>query len=471
MLHNVFFYLLVIGGAYTIPLVDKYRKMAGIFFIALLGIAFADFFDAYQLKTADSFSLFWLSTQKYRIDINIDSYENAYLRVMPVFVMSILMAIYVSFFVKEKEDRRVYSLIALNLANMIILVCSKNLAQLLTCVCMADLCSQLMLKNFSSSKKYIFYSLFADIGLLMIFAMIQGKLKSFNLETVSSYKKIGRHKDFVVIASFLFIFVKMGFFMFQSALLDLRNVKSTKLIFVVSMSGVLAGFFALTKMYPLLAIADYSDKTVLVMTCLTAIWGALCCVIMAGTNQKIVYFNMFTHALALYIFLVKKQYVEEISLFIILSFLTSVYLTLKDKYPVYVAKAVLLGLWGVLLLYARIPNDPIYIGFSAVAMVVVGLSDSISYFYKFKKLQNADLFSDFYDNFLVRPLMVLGRALWILVDFMILERQVGASVVAAGEASSNYIEDLRESPTFVRVLFLLLMLAVFAASFYVEGFF
>lgn len=469
MLANLFFYIIMLGLLCLMPYMEKYKKMTSWFFVIALACAAFYFWNGYTEQINDTFSFFWMRTQRYHIEIDIDSSLKNYIRLLPVFAISLVVALYGVFVPEEKNERNFYACVAFNLANMILLVSSKNLVQLITCVCLADIISQSIIHNFGVSKKYIFYSLLADFGLFMIFAIVQGKLQSFNIDAVSTYKKIGRHKDFVAIATLLFIFAKMGLFMFQSALLDLKNIKTCKLISIVSVSGVLASFFVLIKIYPLLQISSYSEPLLLFAVASSAVWGLLNGIIMGGANRHIVYFNMLLYSFVIYIFMLKGEYVEKISYLLILGNLSSFALSVPRKYAKASARIFVIGAWCAFFYLFGFEQNIIYMLFAASVLMFLLLSGNIHWFYKFNKIQKADLFSRFYDLVFVKPVMILGRGLWLMVDFIIMERHVVGSVEAAGNISSGYIEKIRNCSMTMRILWLLLLFMLFAASFYFGG--
>lgn len=468
MLENLFFYLLITGICFAAPAVDKHKKIASFLFFCVFAALFAVFFEAFEAKTADTFSFSWIQLPKYRININIDSTPLAYLQLLPIYAISFVFALIAAFLPKEEGIRRFCSLTALNAAAMTALVCSNNLAQLLTCICMADIISVMLIKNIIPAKRYVFYCLFADIGLLMIFAMLQGKLRSFGLDTVISYNKLGRHKDFVAIATLLFIFVKSGFFMFQGALLDLKNIKNYKILFVISVSGVMSGIFALIKIYPLLQISSYSLPILNFMLAASAVWGFCGGIAVAGTNQKIVYFNMLFHSLIVYIFIQDGIYGEKISLLLISGFFTSLALTVHKKLPSIVVRAVLLALWAFASFDAYKNGKQMEAVIEGAICVFLLLAGYVKFFYRYAFLQKNTFFDRLYDILLVRPILILGRGLWVMVDFMIMERQIVGSVSAAGNITSSFVEKMRKSSWLVGLLFAAASLLIFAASFYLQ---
>ena len=469
MLANLFFYMLILGLFFLLPSAERYKNTSSAIFVVALSCLFFYFWTGYAEQTEGNFAFFWMRTQRYHIEIDINSLLKNYMRLLPVFAMSLFMAIYSIFVPKEEKDRNFYACIVFNLANMVLLVSSKNLVQLITCVCLADIISQAMIHNFGASKKYIFYSLLADFGLFMIFAIVQGKLKSFNLDIVGTYKKIGRHKDFVAIATLLFVFAKMGLFMFQSALLDLKNIKTYRLISVISFSGVLASFFVLIKIYPLLQSSSYSEPMLLFIIASSAVWGFLNGIIMGGANRQIIYFNMLLYSFALYLFMKKGVYVNELTCLLLLGNLSSYVLSFTQKYMKLTLRILIIGAWSIVFYLFKANQDLISLAFALSVLLFLCLSGNITWFYKFGKLQKADFFSKLYDLIFVKPVMILGRGLWLLVDFMIMEKHVVGSVEAAGNISSGYIEKIRNCSAIIQLLWLLLFLALFAASFYFGG--
>ncbi len=469
MLTNLFFAFLGIGAFFLLPVAERYKKFLSFAFVIVLAGFFYQVFQNYDTQIFDSFSFAWMQSPKYKIDINIDSTQQNYIIFLPILLISIFMTLQIIFYSKEDKKNREYSIIAFNLANIILLISSRNLVQLLTGICIADIITQLMINNFYISKKYIFYSLFANFGLFMIFAMIQGKLKSFDLNTVSAYQTIGRHKDFVGIATLLFVFLKMELFMFHSALLKLKNINSYKLIFAFLLSGIFAGFFLLTKIYDLLKISEFSVPILYYVLAINAAFGLINGMIIAGNNKRLMYFNMLLYSLLIYLFMQYQKYDVCFSIIMVLAYLSFVTFIVTHKYLKLLGKLLCVILWSFVFYKFKLYEDYVSLIAGCCILIFLLFSGKIHYFYRFQLLQNLEIFDKIYEFLFIKPILTLGRGLWLLVDFMIMEKHVSNSMSIIENVSEKYIAKIQDNRLVFRLLLLALAILLFMSSFYCMG--
>lgn len=65
-----------------------------------------------------------------------------------------------------------------------------------------------------------------------------------------------------------------------------------------------------------------------------------------------------------------------------------------------------------------------YAGLAFVFLLLTNPLRGFRIFYDKEKLQQADYFSGFYDIFIISPIKILGRILWLTIDFLIIEKTI-----------------------------------------------
>lgn len=159
----------------------------------------------------------------------------------------------------QEEDRfRFNGQICLNLAALILLICSENAIQLLVSACLIDIFGFYMINDSSARRRYIFYNLLADMGLFMLFALIWGYIGSIRLADFVEYDRMGAHKDLLCILLLLCLFIKSGLFMFQAPLMDWAVLDMNRIAALAYLSTPVVGFIILCKTSMLLPLSEYS---------------------------------------------------------------------------------------------------------------------------------------------------------------------------------------------------------------------
>ena len=86
-------------------------------------------------------------------------------------------------------------------------------------------------------------------------------------------------------------------------------------------------------------------------------------------------------------------------------------------------------------------NWKVYVAFIAPYLLIP--NHFLNLFSSKTNIQNADYFHRFYDNFIVSPLRLLGRILWLLVDFIVIERSLIGNLSGLFSSGANFIYRLQ----------------------------
>lgn len=507
MISNIFLYLVVAGLGTQIITRGNFERFFSLLLLSLLAFVTLHLYQSWQLNLYDSFTYHWITSRYNKVDINLFSTTTNYSFIFPFFIISGLMILHNIFYSLEAHKLRLNGLILLNLAGLILLICSQNFIQLLVGACVIDVLGFYLINDMAAKKKYIFYNMIADLGLFMVFAILWGYLGSINIEKFGDYNKLGSHKDLVAIVLLICIFVKSGLFLFQNPLLDLHAINFNRLNIISFCSTPIVGIILLYKTYGLLPISEYSIPVLQIFAAVSMCWGLIGALLMDNIKEKVIYLNIMFYALIYGLLSIGLISVLLFSSLIILSYLfinciqnvviassnenyvsrmggfiksikISLIVTLITLFALfqillqninaenhfwiwsyvsalvlassYILHQIYLGVthsddrvWAMLknpnIIYwlpqLLISGAYIYFGplnnYELYAVIVVfvllfvlGPLRKLSAFYDNEKVQEADWFSDWYDIAITTPIKVLGRVLWLTIDFLIIEKTI-----------------------------------------------
>ncbi len=507
MLIEVFLFLVVAG---VLPIAIKGKRLSFVY-LFLLTISIASllgyFYQNWQMGTKDNFTYDWVSSPYYPIKIHLFSNFTHYAQIFPFFLISVIMIVFNCFSKIEKRKLEQNGLICLNLAALIMLICSENTIQLLVSACVIDVLGFYIINESAARRKYIFYNLMADMGLFMLFALIWGYTESIRLSDFGKYFEQGEHRDLVCILLLLCLFIKSGLFLFQTPLLNWNILNMRTIIVLTFLSTPISGYILFAKTLALLPLSKYSEPLILFFAYASMAWGGIGAIIMDNLRSKLIYLNMILSGLIyallnagltpempmfaslilggfllagslllvalgssneVYVssmggFIGNLKFTFLVSLFCLLAYI-QILLQLSQTY--YFIPIIALGLisvscasiwshiyfgqsnadervlallknppfiyWGILLglaIYVLTqegePQGKAFIVMGGVLLAAVSrIFNKIILIYDNEHVQESDWFSDFYHYFVIGPVKVLGRVLWLTIDFLIIERTI-----------------------------------------------
>ena len=205
------------------------------------------------------------------IKIHLFSNFTHYAQIFPFFLISVIMIVFNCFSKIEKRKLEQNGLICLNLAALIMLICSENTIQLLVSACVIDVLGFYIINESAARRKYIFYNLMADMGLFMLFALIWGYTESIRLSDFGKYFEQGEHRDLVCILLLLCLFIKSGLFLFQTPLLNWNILNMRTIIVLTFLSTPISGYILFAKTLALLPLSKYSEPLILFFAYITIV--------------------------------------------------------------------------------------------------------------------------------------------------------------------------------------------------------
>ncbi len=297
MLVNTVSYLLFIGILSLIRFKHRLDRIAAPLITAATVAVFYFFCLDMRIGAEAITTLVWDSSRSGDIKIDIVSSVNNYRLIFPFFVITILALVNNLFFRYEQNKKSFSAILVLNLLSLIMLITGNNLLQIITFVFVTDILSQLLIKDIYASRRYSIYNLIADMGLFLVMAMLKGKLETLEVTNMVHYYETGRHRDFIMFVIIISLFIKFGFFLFQSYLLDLKNTKFHRLILIPYLSTPMVALILFMKFYPLLVVSPSFDMCLNIAVVLTMVWGAIGTIVINNLKEKTVYLNMLIIAL------------------------------------------------------------------------------------------------------------------------------------------------------------------------------
>lgn len=514
MVVNVFLLLALLGVSALPFRENKYsRFLAFLFWAAAAGI-FWYFCRNWLAGTVKSFIFHWIQYKELHIDIDLSSNERNYLRIFPLFLMGIMSLLYNAFISQESQRVRLSGQMCLNLAFLILLICTNNLIFMMISSFLIGILGIYIINDYEIKKTYIFYNLISDMAMFAAFAMVYGQFGKVEVSVLTQYGKSGNYINLVAMLLLLSLFIKNGLFLFQNQLLCFRDLTFNRLIFLSFCSIPVCGIIIYGKIFAILLGFEYVRPVVAAIAILSAGYAVLGALIYDDIKEKTLCLNMlfwsFLYGISL--FSHQLQFIDYVRLFILWYILNSLIyaVVVSASYEIYVSKmgGFFRSLWPEFLLFVvwafallqtlLVPEVPEtvqnYIIWSFLILSGIALAHflheaffgcchagdmvsallkiahpafwlpslavlgwyvyheqyrnltvwgaisvfliliaaypfrRLSRFYNNEEVQLSEFFGSLYDYIIVAPITIVGRMLWLTVDFVIIERTILNSI-------------------------------------------
>lgn len=297
MIVNVVISLLILGALSLWKIRQRYNNIfvSGSFlFVAGLLIYFI---QSWQTGMESSFFMLWDSSASGDIKIAINSTLQNYHIVFPFFMIAVVALFNNLVFRYEKKKKAFSTLVIFILTSFIMLISGDNFVQIITCVFVIDILSQMLIQDVHASRRYGIYNLVADMGLFLVFALMRGSLNNLNMDTLTQYYDTVKYKDLIAAIMLVSLAIKFGFFVFHSYLLDLKSAKFHRLVLIPYLSTPMVALILFIKMRMFLAESHTFYLVFNILLGMTILWGAAGAAVIRGLKEKSVYFSMMIVAL------------------------------------------------------------------------------------------------------------------------------------------------------------------------------
>lgn len=449
----------------------------------------------------------WVNLKVIKINMNLTINPDNLNFIISGLLVAGSVLFYNVFYDMEKTRLRNLGLYLFIIVAMFFLVAAENMMQILIAAALIDILSFYLIHDITAKHKYVFYNFLADTALVVVCALIWGKVGKLNLNAFEVYAKIGNHKDLAAILLLFAVFAKSGLFLFHNSIFDLQKINFLKAMFISRVATPLAGVIILFKVYAVLKYNEYVIPVMQIIAALSIIWAMFGALIIDNILAKILYMNMALYGLLYGLLTIGKpemlellplitgvgllnafiliipviaaaneKYIIEMGGFykilkisLIITLLTigaeitlllpkinneniwwmggfmggqllvmsqllpqiyggkqkiaeRVWAEIKTPYIFYVLPV---GLVAVAFsfdgFYFNYWSLPIMLGFLAMMLLPVKFWDKI---YANENIQENEPLIVIYKNLLIAPIKVLGRVLWLLVDFILIERTI-----------------------------------------------
>lgn len=317
MIANIVICLLALGFLSLWKLRRRYDNAVATVSLLLLGALLFYFVRNWHAGVENTFLLLWDSSASGDIKISINSSPQIYNIIFPFFTI-VVLALFNNLLFRFEKQRKLFSaLIILILSSFILLISGDNFVQVVTFVFVIDILSQVLVQDIYAGRRYGIYNLAADMGLFLIFALMRGKLDSLDMTSLVEYYNNGKYQNLIVIVMMLSLFIKFGFFIFHSYLLDLKSAKFHRLILIPYMSTPAVALILFVKLKAYLVESALFCGVFNAVLVLTLIWGAAGAVVIKNLKEKTLYFSMMIMALLARL-AAEKEFVWNVSFSLLL---------------------------------------------------------------------------------------------------------------------------------------------------------
>ncbi len=544
MLINVFLTSFFAGLGAVFLSRGRYERLLS--FLLSCGFAFllVNFVENWAIGASGKLAVHWFHRQNLQLDLSLASTLEYFQFLAPLVLLSLLLMLVNSFYKKEPASLELNGILLLNLACYVLLVASEETIQLLIASSAITVTGFYIADNLEAKKKYVFYNLLADVGLLTVFAVIYGQGKILSLHDLGEYREGSVLVSFLLVAA---VMIKSGLFMFQNQLLDLSVLNFNRLMMMSFLSAPVAGIIVLLKTFALLELHPYLVVMVEVVAFASLLWGFCGAMVIDSLKEKSLYLNMMAYALCYFVMI--RDYdlaVKMIPPLLVVSYLvvtTLFWINVASSNEDYVSAMGGFGkslkltflfsllvvaclvmfylkafrqiwgweLWTWLALFLIAISHiycNIYLGRSEADEKVLALIRNPGFIFWFppllltvawvgylkwltpafyglmsaflllwlaapfrrldrlaenESIQDSDPFAWLYHLLILTPLTILGRVLWLTVDFLLIERTVMTSLSQLMRLLVRLVGSLHRSSLPVSVLLMLLgVLLMFA---------
>lgn len=451
MIAQIVLYLLIFSMFSFWHFKPRYDTLISALLFASLSALLIYFIHNWNLSTPSELMFLWDSSRSGNLKISLASSVQNYNIIFPFFTITLIVLLNNLLSRAEKHKKKITGLCILNLISLIMLIGGNNFVQIITFVFISDILSQLLIDDVNASRRYSIYNLVADMGLFLVFAIIRPRLSNLDTSSFAHFHSAASTENLIILLILISLFIKWGFFIFHSYLLDMESAQFHRLLLIPYLSTPMVGLILFIKLKPLLTTSILFDTVFNIILALTIVWGAFGSVIMNNLKEKSIYLNMII--LALLVKLAESPsftWDKHFSTLLIIGCLFNYafyyfakhsrlvnanifanQLSQSGKSRQYFRMFVCLGLMGCfgyeLKHFYLQDNKTWIIGFailfvSTIYLIFKQLFGNFRNNKQYAHWQDADIFPHFYEKFIARPIYFIGRILTIIIDFVFFER-------------------------------------------------
>ena len=505
---SVFLYLLCTALIVLMYHKTRFQKLTTACGGAVLAAISIGFYQNYLNADVDFYSYQWLSSRYYPVSIDFSSSLEAYLLMLPLFAVAVLNVFYMLWDTMEKQKTYLLTLMCLNIAFFMMLICGQNTIQIIVSACFVDVIGFCVINNIATKRQYIFYNLLTDLALFIAFAMLWGECRSTQLTQIREYTLT--HNPFALWLILFSIYIKIGLFPFQGYLLQCSVLSESRRNIMGFLSTPIVGLLIFYKLKDF-QIETGPTEILKYAIWATIIWGGCCSMAIRRMSDKNLYLNMLFYGMGCALLMNTEECSEVLGSLLVLHFCLNNSLTETRRYFVWAVAVALLEVGAVILVTYALPVQKIQLLYLLTVIMAVGsmisvlkdnereenhllklllatgcvaiivynhisqvpmgfyywmggcllilLTKPFRYLEKMKFLencQNVDVFSKLLHKIFIEPIYFLGRILLLTIDFLIIERVFLNSLTKMGKITADIFDYFHTKVNRSYVYFILL---------------
>ena len=283
MILQLVIWLLAVAGASMLITHGRRRRIWSV--LILLSLVIFSIFLSYQVDTQHhQFIHPWLSYDNLKAQFNISADISLQYLFTHLFVLLLGLIYLNTISFDEKHSLNFNTVLLLGFSCLAFAASSQDFVQLIFSSSMLSILC-FYIPDIDSPKKKLFSVLFfAEMSMFIAFCIIYGQTENIGFAKIINYNIEGKHKDLVTTLLLFSVGCKMGLFLLNSQYFNLKDIKSTRLIGVVSVFMPLSGLITIEKLFFLLSSPSI-PKEVFIYWCQISMISSLL-VIIINNNIK-----------------------------------------------------------------------------------------------------------------------------------------------------------------------------------------
>ena len=239
------------------------------------------------MLSGERFVFQWINTSAIKVNLLLKPSVEVYRFGALLGMITLVMMFYNCFYDEGKMRLRNGGLYLLIFIVMMFLISAQNMMQILIAVCFVDILCFYLLKDSGLKRRYMFYNMMADMALIIMCALIWGKVKSLDLGDMLHFVKNAPDKGIILGLWCLVVAIKSGVVLFHDFVLDLKKVSLVRALFIFYAATPMAGLLIMWKMYPMLTAVAWTQYVFYFLTAASVVWACLAVLAVDDLKAKI----------------------------------------------------------------------------------------------------------------------------------------------------------------------------------------
>ncbi len=419
-----------------------------IFSFMLCAIVFWGYYNNYGFISVESDSLQLLSYYNLKSNLIISSGVDIQ-EIIKILFPALLGLLWFNIFSKQEEYALTLSnIMILAFATVIFMVSSQDVIQLMVGSCCFSILGFYLTKDILGGNKFLFYNFFSEFSLFTAITIMYSQVKDIAVPFQINMLEQIEYKNLISILVMLAVLIKCATFLFQDQIFELSRLNYGRIWTIFLLGTPLSGLIIYNKLYYVIHISNFSHFTLQLVVCLSIIWGLWNFLRQSEHKIQILLLDMMFFALSLIV--MKPNYnsfVQIISL-ITLLFVCNWWHTLptmkKNNWQIIISSLFPL-MFLTSLQFASYNKEKLLLVIVYVCCIIVRLIISKFISAEITTYSQISITTKVYDTLIVAPLSLLGRILWLAVDFIVIERSLIGTISSLTKKTTGILNKYQET--------------------------